>query len=335
MLRNAIVLALLLTAFTAAAQAQQASIHFLSREQARAALTQGAARSYYARLQLAEMRAKTGLPLQNLTLQAARDQVREAYGAAAEDISADEQAALSDAIETLQPILQARAPLYARTPWSFIKVSKNIEGGLPHTRGDSIVLSDAVMAAIARAHAQAKPDPPTRLWNLLVHEQTHVLQRHSPALFAPLYTEAFGFRQVALEPPPEWLRLRRVINPDAPDADWVFPIGDGGARRWVLPDLVLENLDNPRMPQDFSIVALAVKQDGALWHYVDQAQPAALRSLSGLEAYVRAFPEHQELFHPNEICAVMLAELITGDDVQQPEHALWATTRAWAERALR
>ena len=334
-MRNTIALALLFASSLPAAHAQEASIRFLSREQGRAALTEGAERSYFARLQFGEMRAKSGLPLKDLTLQAAREQVRDAYGAAAEDFTADDQAAVREAIETLQPILQARAPLYARTPWSFVKVSKTIEGGLPHTRGDSIVLSEAVLVAITRMHAQAKLDAPARLWNLLVHEQTHVLQRRNPALFATLYTGAFGFRQVVLEPAPEWLRIRRVVNPDAPDADWVFPIGAGAERHWVLPDILLENLENPRMPQDFNIVALAVKQEAVHWRYVDQTQPAVLQELSGLDGYVRAFPERQELFHPNEICAVLLAEMIVGDDIRQPEHPLWAKTRAWAERALR
>jgi len=92
------------------------SVRFLPRAEARTALTTGAERGYYARLQLAEMRAKTGLPLQNVTLETAREQVREAYGAEVEDFTADEQAALREAAAGLQSVLRANAPLYARTP---------------------------------------------------------------------------------------------------------------------------------------------------------------------------------------------------------------------------
>jgi len=46
------------------------------------------------------MRAKTGLVLQNLSLQAARDQVRDAYSAATEDFTADQQASLREMIDT-------------------------------------------------------------------------------------------------------------------------------------------------------------------------------------------------------------------------------------------
>jgi hypothetical protein len=335
MLRGALVFAVFFMAQSPCAQAQQAEIHFLSSAQARTALTEGDERNYYARLDLAEMRAKTGLPLENMTLAAARAQVREAYGAAAEDFTAEEQVELREAIDAQQPILQSRAPLYARTPWSFIKVSSNIEGALPHTRGSSIVLADTTLAALTRRHAQTPFDKPSPVWNLLVHEQTHVLERHDPALFATLYTGVFGFEHAALPPPPQWLRDRVVVNPDSPDADWIFPIGDGVDRYWVLPEIVLRTLEQPRMPQDFDVVALSVTQQAEHWHFADQTQPASYQELANLEVYARAFPDHQEMFHPNEIAAVMLAAIISGYGIQQPEHELWAKTRAWAAQALR
>jgi hypothetical protein len=259
-----------------------ATIRFLSQSEAREALTTGAERRYYARLQLPEMRAKTGLALQNMTLEAAREQVREAYGARAEEFSADEQAALRDIVTALQPSLRTRAPLYARTPWVFIKVDATIEGGLPHTRGENIVLSDALLARVVQVRAKGASGAPVSLWNLLVHEQTHVLQRHHPELFANLYTQSLGFRQVALAPAPPWLIERNVVNPDAP-----------------------------------------------------RSLPAAFQDLSALPDFARAFPLQDELFHPNEISAGLLAAIITGSGIEHPEHPLWNKTRAWADQALR
>jgi hypothetical protein len=337
-LRHIVALAVLI-ASALPAYSQQPTMQFLSAMQARAALTQGVERNYYERLQLDEMRAKTGLALENLTLDQARSQVREAYGASTEDFTAEEQAALREALEYLQPVLQAKAPLYARTAWSFIKVAANIEGGLPHTRGDSIVLSDKVLASIAHRHATQKFDQPSLVWMLLVHEQTHVLERHSPALFAPLYTDAFGFQRGDLPAPPDWLRLHRVINPDAPDVRWIFPLDasptNAGSRRWVLPDIVLLNDEHPRMPQDFNVVAVPVRNVAGHWTFADQTQPERLQPLAGLDVYARAFPEHSETFHPNEIAAVMLSELILSWHVEEPEHELWSKVRSWADSALR
>jgi hypothetical protein len=312
-----------------------AAIRFLSQAEARAALTTGAERGYYARLQLAEMRAKTGLALQNVTLEAAREQVRETYGARAEDFSADEQEALRGVMTGLQTVLRTRAPLYARTAWAFIKVDASIEGGLPHTRGDCIVLSDALVARIAQVRAKGASGAPLSLWNLLVHEQTHVLQRRHPELFANLYTQSLGFRHAAFAPAPQWLVERNVVNPDAPDADWIYPVGDASARHWILPVVLLLKLDHPRMPDDFDVAALDVREQGGSWTVADRSMPASLQELAAVADFVRAFPIQDELFHPNEISAGLLAALITGSGIEHPEHPVWNKTRAWAGQALR
>jgi hypothetical protein len=342
-MRKALVLCLLNFFLLPALHSQEApapaakapSVRFLPRAEARTALTTGAERGYYARLQLAEMRAKTGLPLQNVTLETAREQVREAYGAEVEDFTADEQAALREASAGLQSVLRAKAPLYARTPWSFVKVSAKIEGGLPHTRGDHIVLSDTVLTGIMRLHARGPFTAPIGLWNLLVHEQTHVLQRRHGDLFAGFYTESLGFRHVVLAPAPQWLLERGVVNPDAPDADWILPIGDGAARRWILPYVLLTNLDHPRMPDDFDIVALDLEEHAGSWTLADRSMPAAFHELESLPEYVRAFPDQDEVFHPNEISAGLLAAILSGSRITHPEHALWSKTRAFADRALK
>ena len=314
--------------------ASAAVIRFLSRSEASAALTGSEAQGYYSQLQVAELRAKTGLPLEGAGVEAARSAARAAYGAATEDFTDEQGAALRDAIDSMQPVLQAQAPLYARTPWCFIKVSATIEGGLPHTRGDCIVLSDEVLQSLAKAHAKGRFDRPSGVWDLLLHEQTHVLQRRHPALFAPLYTEVFGFRQVEVTPP-EWLRVRRVVNPDAPAVEWIYPVGKDAARHWILPDLELVELDHPRMPADFKAVALGVHPlSGGRWTLDDANLPTNQAGLESTADYVDAFPVKGEAFHPNEIAAEMLAEIIGGAHVQNPDHPLWARTRQWADKAL-
>jgi hypothetical protein len=334
-MRIALIPALLLMFAASGAHAQDASVHFLSRAEASAALTAGSAQSYYAQLQLAEMRAKTGLPLGDLSLDEARATASRVYGEATEDFSDDERVALREAVESMQPVLSARAPLYARTPWCFLKVKGTIEGGLPHTRGGCIVLAEGVLQALSKAHVNGKFDHPSGVWTLLLHEQTHVLQRGYPALFAGLYTDVFGFRQVEVLPP-DWLRVRRVINPDAPVVEWIYPIGNEAARRWILPDLELYELNHPQMPADFRPVALGVHElQGRRWAVDDAVMPAAQTDLESVADYVDAFPVKGEAFHPNEIAAEMMAEIIAGGPMQHPEHALWVRTKLWANRALR
>jgi hypothetical protein len=329
------ILILVHLACAAALGAAPSTVHFLSRDEARQALTTGADRDFYAHLQLVEMRAKTGLALKATSLEAAREQVMASYGGSVEEFTADEQAALRDATDHLQPILESQAPLYARTPWSFIKVKANIEGGLPHTRGDSIVLAEPVLASLVRAHATRAFDQPSPVWALLVHEQTHVIQRRHPGMFATLYTGVFGFQHVDLPTPPEWIAAVRMTNPDAPISDWVFALGKDAGQRWMLPEILVDHGDHPQMPADFRVVAVRVEHHGASWVYADQSAPAETVVLDSLQEYVERFPVRDELFHPNEIAAGMLSYLIIGASLPNPENAMWSLTRTWAAQSLR
>jgi hypothetical protein len=286
-------------------------------------------------LQLPDIRSKTGLGLEGVSLAAAREQARLAYGAATLDFTAEEQAALREALVSMQPLLTERAPIYARTPWSFIKIRSSIEGGRPHTRGDSIVLSDVVVAWILKMRAQAPLIKPSLVWNLLVHAQTHIIQRQHPELFSQLYTSAFGFQHVELEATPTWISSLRVINPDAPEVGWIFSIDQGAVKQWLLPDLLINNRAYPQMPMGFQIVALGVKKHADRWQYLPPASPGNPQLLYGLDAYIQRFPIHDELYHPNEIAANMLAAWITGVRMKDPDNPMWNKLYAWAAGALK
>ena len=130
--------------------------------------------------------------------------------------------------------------------------------------------------------------------------------------------------------------MRRVVNPDAPRVEWIYPLGQGATRRWVLPDIELTDLDHPKMPDNFKVVALGVHPiDGDHWALDDAVMPASQADLESISEYVDAFPVKGEAFHPNEIAAEMLAEIIMNANIQHPEHPLWARTRDWADQALR
>jgi len=314
--------------------AQPPSIRFLSTSAARDALSEGSGRDYYAQLQLADIRSKTGLALEGASLAAAREQARAAYAEATLEFTPDERAALREAIEGLQPLLVERAPIYARTPWSFIKLGSAIEGGRPHTRGNTIVLSEVVMAWVLKMKAQAPLTKPSLIWNLLIHEQTHVIQRQHPELFSALYSSVFGFQHATLEATPTWISSLRVINPDAPDVEWIFSSDQGAATQWLLPDLLINDRAHPQMPMGFQIVALGVKNQGDRWAYLNPSSGNP-QLLYGIDAYIQRFPIHDELFHPNEIAANMLAAWITGVRMKDPDNPMWNKMSDWAAAALK
>jgi hypothetical protein len=319
--------------------AQQAAVatrsalqaRFLGREEAAKILT---ADDYFQQLQVAELRAKTGLDLKDATPERARIAAKAHYAAGTQDFSADEQALLRGVLDRVAPQVAAKLPLMARTPFTFIKA--DAEGGLPHTRGACIILAPRLLGALLRgmqAGAQAQVDAFAS--NLLVHEQTHVLERQHPELFAHLFTEVFGFKRLTAVPDSPSIQAARVLNPDGPDLGWAFPIPDGGTVRWIRPDLQLKTLDHPRMPQDFKLVAVdLVAKDGSFALATDAKGQPKLEDLEVIPAYKSAFPDLDESFHPNEIAAELLAGWVTGQD-KDAAQSLRVRTAAWAEKALR
>jgi hypothetical protein len=137
-----------------------------------------------------EMATKTGKLLEAKDLAAQRDECRQRYRDAIRDFTADEKAALTALAGRVHDAWKGEYPLFADTPWSFLKVALPIEGGLPHTRARSIVLPETVTPFLARL----TPDTEPFLAELLVHEQAHVVQRLHPEVFEALLGGGLGGR---------------------------------------------------------------------------------------------------------------------------------------------
>ena len=69
----------------------------------------------------------------------------------------------------MQTLLAARAPLYARTPWSFIKLDDRAEGGMPHTRGAHIVMPRETVEAYAKMHRESSANGTLAGFGFLLH----------------------------------------------------------------------------------------------------------------------------------------------------------------------
>jgi uncharacterized protein YijF (DUF1287 family) len=88
---------------------------------------------YFKSLQPLEMAAKTGLLLPAGDLPQQRSVCMDRYRSAVHEFSLEEQNALGAATELIDAAVKDY-PLYASTPWRFLKLANNIEGGMPHTR---------------------------------------------------------------------------------------------------------------------------------------------------------------------------------------------------------
>lgn len=304
------VLGLVSAATTAAAAGP--SVVFLDGPAARGAIVNDARDPYFDRLEPLDMAAKTGAPLTG-TIDEQRAETRRRYQQAVRPFRPEEQQAIRAYIEALQPLVRDY-PRFARQPWRFVKLADHIEGGLPHTRDDVIVLSEQAGRDLYEMQRRLDPGPALlRGGMLLLHEQLHVLQRLEPRRFERLHVAHFGFRRVALELPAELVAIRPA-NPDGMDCCWLYPRAAGGD--WLPVLLFAERRGIRRMPEDFRMRALQVEYDGVRHRVVrDGAGRVASEELARVREYVEAFPLTTNYFHPNEISADLFAQLVLFDGV--------------------
>lgn len=318
------------------------TVTFLSGDAARAAIVDDAREPYFAQLQSLEIAAKTGSEIQG-PLAAQRAEARKRYQAAVRNFTDAEQQALRAYVLALQPMV-VQYPRFARQPWRFVKVADSIEGGLPHTRADAIVLSESVSAAVTGMHRQlSEPAAVRRVGPLLLHEQMHVLQRLDPARFESLYVNVLGFARRAALALPEELVVNQVANPDGLDCCWLFPLAEPGG--FILPWLgFAESTTRRRMPQDFRMRAVLVVAEGAGFRVMrDAAGKARTRDLAQVTEYTQAFALTENYYHPNEAAADLFAQMVMHDSQERGEtqggrqslEKEFAPLRAWFRANLR
>ncbi|KPK45300.1 MAG: hypothetical protein AMJ65_00130 [Phycisphaerae bacterium SG8_4] len=287
------------------------SVTFLDIEAGKAAIMDESLDSYFGQLQPMEMSAKTGSPITGDTLEDQRAECRTRYQAGVRQFADDEKQALRFCVEKLHRALSEKYPRFAETPWSFLKVSNTIMGGLPHTQAGHIVLCEGVCRRFASRYKTAPEKAVMSLASLLIHEQVHVFQRANQAMFDSLYTGIWGFIEAEEISGCPWLEKHHLVNPDGPDCCWVFPIGSAADRRYILPLLVFAEGEHlKRMPQDFRTIAVElVGGDGRFAPNLDADGRPAYQNLHEVSEYIEMFPTTGNIYHPNEACASVFTTL--------------------------
>lgn len=119
----------------------------------------------------------------------------------------------------------------------FILVSKDVEGGLPHTRASAIVLPEAWIESTQN------------LDGVVMHELFHVLSRNNLARRDSLYA-LIGFRPCHVIEPAAYA-ARRITNPDAPSLAHYLPLTDDGKEGLVPYLYAAATVFDPRAGADF------------------------------------------------------------------------------------
>jgi len=295
------------------------SVTFLDIEAGKAAIIDDSLDPYFDQLQPMEMSAKTGSEIGGKTLEAQRQQCRKRYQAGVREFTNEEKEAISRCVEGLYPALGQQYPVFAKTPWSFLKVSGNIEGGLSHTRDKHIVFSERTCSRIARLYQTDPERAALSFGRLLVHEQMHVFQRVNPVFFDSLYTDIWGFIKAKEIESCPWLEKHHLANPDGIDCCWVFPIQREENMIYIQPLLVFAEGDGlKRMGRDFRMIAVElVRNDGHFRTKVAEDGRPLFRNLFEVPEYRKVFPSTGNIYHPNEACASVFAQIVMADSFNQ------------------
>jgi hypothetical protein len=273
------------------------------------------------------MSAKTGALIAGRTLEEQRAECRRRYRAGAGQFTEPEQAALRALVAKIQPAVHDDYPAFAQTPWSFLKVADRIEGGLPHTRGPHIILSERACRGLCSPGPRGSPDRSALA--TLLHEQMHVFQRAHPQRFDSLYTRQWRFLKADSITGCPWLVEHHLANPDALDCRWVFPIRQPWGTRYIWPLVVFgdgpgagagqnaEETSRPvlkGMPQDFQMLAIEVEKTDGGFRVRQQSdgRPVA-EDLLGVRPYREVFSPTTNIYHPHEASADLFAMLVVWD----------------------
>jgi len=310
-------------------------ITFLEIDPARRAIVDESQELYFTRMERREMAAKTGAPLPLGPVEQQREECRRRYWSNVRAFTADEKDTLRMLVGKLYPALASDYPRLAALPWSFLKVSDRIEGGLPHTRGKHIVLAERVcrQMSVVRRVGRGNSGLASFL-ELLVHEQVHVLQRQEPALFEPLYVQVWKLEKASTIRSCPWLDQLQLLNPDAIDCPWIIPLEDAAGPRYVWPRVVLrEGQELPHMPSDMQMLGIELQKrdDG----YEVQVAPGGRPVFKPLDTFVelhQRWPLTSTWYHPHEVLADSLAALFVRDHF--PAEATGDRNKAVPETAI-
>jgi hypothetical protein len=109
------------------------------------------------------MSVKTGEEITGTSIEEQRAECRRRYQAAVREFTTREAETLESLLEEVRQPLEQHYRTLARLPWRFLKVADFLEGGLPHTRHDAIVLSEQMLENLAGSRAAGREGDGFRL----------------------------------------------------------------------------------------------------------------------------------------------------------------------------
>lgn len=284
---------------------------FAAPEEAAAILT--ARDNYMARMSAAEI----AIRMESETADKTAADLRARYRKTVRSWSDEEKQKYATLLETARQRLQTIAHLLPETIL-LIRATAEVEGGLPHTRGNAIVFPGT---------KEISP-------GLLYHEVFHVLSRNQPARRRSLYA-LIGFDECVLDEPPA-VSAVHLTNPDVPDAGAYLAMEREAGPFNVVPFLFAAHpAFNPAVeggfPGHFGFALMKVRvEEGVCTPALVDGEPVLLAAEAVPEFFAAIGKNTGYIIHPEEILASNFALLMTGaEDVPNPE--ILVRLEAWLD----
>lgn len=261
---------------------------------------------YFDRLSPAEIAIRMG----SVTADKTAADLKKQYEANITDWTPEDIAQFQAVIEANWAGIERIAHLLPDTVW-FIRGNNKLEGGLPHTQGNAIIIQDSYGPLTA---------------DLFFHETFHVLTRHHADKHADLYG-LLGFKACMFDEP-ESLAATHLTNPDEPPVfDYYVNLTGGDKEISIMPYLYAAHpAFNPEVEGGFpghfgfGLMQLEVADGVCAPMYNEDGSPVLLNP-GETPAFFEAVGRNTEyIIHVEETLAdnfVIL--LLGGEEIPNPE----------------
>lgn len=285
-----------------------------SQKAAQKAILDESLEPYFSQLQIREIETFVQKKCPTDNLEEAREFARLEFSKAVLPFTEQEIKCLKFVISEINRILMKNnLGLMARQDWKFIKIDNWLCGGFAHTRGDYIILSQRHINHLLQSCTNSISNSElkkmlTGIGSLIVHEQTHCLQRNYPKRFEKLNSKYWNFIQADITAHDEIL-LNQVSNPDAPNPEWLIPNPTNSSQYFWVRTLLKKGVDLPTMGKDFEEAVFKLEKRNSKYDLLFSEDGKLLKfTLNDIPFYSQSFPVERGIDHPNEIAAYMFAD---------------------------
>ena len=186
----------------------------------------------------------------------------------------------------------SKYPCISSTQWRFIKFSNILEKYMPFTLGQYIFLPEFFLDKMDK---NINSSNFLNNCETLLHEKFHIIQRNHQHEFNELYPKVFGCQHIKNLKLNHYWKSKHLSNPDGLDINWIYQFNNS----YYLPILTF-NLEKR------NIESIGIKLKKTKKGFYTLNSYIKLRDIDQL----RDYRKHISLYHPNEIMACVLADII-------------------------